>query len=101
MTDIDFKDALVYASIENIINEHNFLNRNAQYWSPTSGDSGSFYDQNTPKTIAYMNFANNVGLTSNDKQTELNNLLSDTTIKRACCLGNPEINNSSNLNSKS
>ena len=35
-------------------------------------------------------------MTSNDKQKELNELLVNTTIKRACCLGNPEINSSTN-----
>ena len=96
MSDIDFKDALVYASIENIINERNFLNRNAEYWRSKSGDAESFYDQYTPRGEAYINFTNSINLTSNDKQKELNDLLINTTIKRACCLGNPETPDTTN-----
>ena len=96
MSDIDFKDALVYASIENIINEKNFLNRNAEYWRSKSGDAESFYDDSTPKGEAFLKFTNSISLTSNDKQKELNDLLVNTTIKRACCLGDPELPGSDN-----
>jgi len=93
MSENDFKDALIYASIRNIITPQNILNNNATYWKTDS--QGKPIEPNaqrnpTTKIDAYINFTKTIGIADDTSDNIIQNLLSDTTIKRACCLKNSD-----------
>jgi hypothetical protein len=86
MGDTEYRDALIYATLENQLNAVNFRVK--------PGDA-TFYNYNstqgkyltTSKGEAYNKFLDTVGTTT---QTGLNSILAQTTIKRACCVGNED-----------
>ena len=86
MGDTEYRDALIYATLENQLNAANFRVK--------PGDA-TFYNYNstqgkyltTSKGEAYNKFLDTVGTTT---QTGLNSILAQTTIKRACCVGNED-----------
>jgi hypothetical protein len=86
MGDTEYRDALIYATLENQLNAVNFRVK--------PGDA-TFYNYNstqgkyltTSKGEAYNKFLDSVGTTT---QTGLNTILAQTTIKRACCVGNED-----------
>ena len=86
--DSEIKDALIYSSINNILNQNNFINQNASFWDK---DTNGNPKANTTKTNGFINFLNSVGTNTNDPNASLNTLLSNTTIKRACCLKNTDV----------
>jgi hypothetical protein len=87
MTTPDYKDALVYATIKNEITENNFRTNPGSALFMDYNQNTTMYDTNTPKRKMYSNFLDRVG---EDNIDNLNNMLSNTTIKRACCLGNED-----------
>ena len=85
-------DALVYSSIDNIISPTQFRNKNGDYWNRLGGNQGQTtanqLDENTSSEQAFSNFRKSLfGTTESGIGTLFRNLLSQTTIKRACCLG--------------
>lgn len=86
-------DALVYSEITNIISPTQFQNRSGEYWNrivdeEQSQTTANQLDKNTSTEDAYTNFIKKL---FGDKQTHINSefkdLLSQSTIKRACCMG--------------
>jgi hypothetical protein len=88
----DIKDALIYASIQNIITPNNFLNLDARYWK--ADDKGNPID--TSKVDGYINFTTELGITSGNRDSDLQKLINNTTLKRACCLRDEDPENNKN-----
>ena len=87
MTTPDYKDALVYATIKNEITENNFRRNPGSALFMEYNQNTTMFDTETPQKKMYSNFLHRVG---EDNPQILNNMLSNTTIKRACCLGNED-----------
>jgi hypothetical protein len=94
MSDQNFiLDALVFSSINNIISETQFRNKNADYWTAFKENANegqttaNQLDPNTTKLDGYINFRNNLSISETNPDQLFADLLSQTTIKRACCLG--------------
>ena len=88
----DIKDALIYASIPNIINSTNFLNKDARNWN--SDNQGNPVDTTT--LDGFINFTTDINVTTSNRDEEMQQILKNTTLKRACCLKNEDRNNSNN-----
>ena len=86
MGDTEYRDALIYATLENQLNASNFrvTPGNATFKNYNS-TQGKYLP--TSKSEAFNKFLESVGGTN---QTGLTNLLANTTIKRACCVGNED-----------
>jgi hypothetical protein len=82
-------DALVYTSIQNIISPTQFRNKNGDYWNlrNNSQTTAEQLDETTSISDAFANFRNQTIQTDINVQNTFNELLSNSTIKRACCLG--------------
>ena len=86
----EIKDALIYSSINNVITPINFLNNNATYWDTDSNGNSS---PDTSKEKAYINFTQLIDSNVNNSNTKIDSIISNTTIKRACCLKNEDLEN--------
>jgi hypothetical protein len=86
MGDTEYRDALIYATLENQLNAGNFRVKpgNATFYNYNS-TQGKYVP--TSKSEAYNKFLDTVGTTT---QNGLNTLMANTTIKRACCVGNED-----------
>jgi len=96
-------DALVYSSIDNVISPTQFRNKNGDYWNRLGGNQGQTtanqLDENTSKDQAYSNFRKFLfGTAETGIEQLFANLLSQSTIKRACCMGyNSNTNDTKNF----
>lgn len=88
-------DALVYSSINNIISPTQFRNKNGDYWNKNeqASTTADQLDNKTPIDQAFSNYRTQIIGNESNVDVAFNNLLSNSTIKRACCLGyNPDQN---------
>ena len=83
----DYRDALVYAAIQNEITENNFRTKPGSALFMNYDSNTTMYDTTTPSKKMFSNFLDRVGERDGNN---LNNMLSQTTIKRACCMGNED-----------
>ena len=96
-------DALVYSSIDNIISPTQFRNKNGDYWNKLGENQGQTtanqLDKDTAKDQAYSNFRKQLfGTAETGIEQLFANLLTQSTIKRACCMGyNSNTNDTTNF----
>jgi len=86
----EVKDALIYSSIYNMITPDNFMNKDARNWNK---DKDQKPISSTSKLDGYANFTNSIGIISGDQNAQMQTLLSNTTLRRACCLKDVDTEN--------